>query len=404
MTADPGPDTGPELRRGARLVAGRYALSEVLGRGGMGTVWRATDRVLEREVALKEVTFAVGLTAGERAILRERTMREARAAARLDHPRVAAVYDVVEEDGRPWLVMEHVSARSLQDVLESEGPLPPADVARIGLDVLSALEAAHAAGIVHRDVKPANVLVEPDGHARLTDFGIATTTGDSSLTTGGALIGSPSYMAPERAYGDEPRPQVDLWSLGATLYAAAEGRPPFARGEAMATMLAVVSEHPAPMLRAGPLGPVLLGLLTKDPAARTHAALAREQLSAVLAGAAAGRPAGAPRPAPAALPAASMERLDADDLRALASASKALLTSVARDARDQARSLAERRRGRRGGSDPVPARPAGGAPAAPRRRRRFKRRWVVVPVLVTLIVVLLVLVGLGFLVAALLGL
>ncbi|TFV89634.1 serine/threonine-protein kinase, partial [Blastococcus sp. CT_GayMR16] len=322
MSADTGPRT--------RIVAGRYALSEVIGRGGMGTVWLATDRVLEREVALKEITFSVDVTDEERTILRERTMREARAAARLDHPCVTTVYDVVEEGGKPWLVMEHVSARSLQEILEEQGPLAPAAVARIGLDVLAALEAAHHAGIVHRDVKPANVLVGKNGHACLTDFGIATTTGDSSLTTNGALIGSPSYMAPERVNGEEPRPEVDLWSLGATLYAAVEGRPPFARGEAMATMMSVVSEHPAPMLRAGPLEPVLRGLLTKDPAARTAADQARRQLDAVLAGS----PPGSPPPPPAAaappgppprgaLPAGSVERLDADDLRALASASKA---------------------------------------------------------------------------------
>ncbi|MCU1668449.1 MAG: serine/threonine protein kinase [Blastococcus sp.] len=403
MTADSGPDTGPRTR----LIAGRYALSEVIGRGGMGTVWLATDRVLERAVALKEVTFSVDLTAEERTVLRERTMREARAAARLDHPRVTTVYDVVEEDGRPWLVMEHVSARSLQDIIAEQGPLPPAAVAQIGLDVLAALEAAHEAGIVHRDVKPANVLVEADGHACLTDFGIATTMGDSSLTTHGALIGSPSYMAPERVNGEEPRPPVDLWSLGASLYAAVEGRPPFARGEAMATMMSVVSEHPAPMLHAGPLEPVLTGLLTKDPAARTSAETARQQLTAVLAGSPPGPlppPPAAARPAPGALPPPSVERIDADDLRALASASKALLTSVARDARDQARHLAERRRERKGDGGPVPAAPAAGPPAAPRRRRRFKRRWVVVPVLVTLLIVVLVLVGLGFLVAKGLGL
>jgi serine/threonine protein kinase len=407
MAADTDPDPGPETGRGTRLVAGRYALSEVLGRGGMGTVWLATDRVLEREVALKEVTFSVDLTAEERTILRERTMREARAAARLDHPCVTTVYDVVEEDGRPWLVMEHVSARSLQEIIEEQGPLPPAAVARIGLDVLAALEAAHRAGIVHRDVKPANVLVGRNGHACLTDFGIATTTGDSSLTTHGALIGSPSYMAPERVNGEEPRPPVDLWSLGATLYAAVEGRPPFARGEAMATMMSVVSEHPAPMIRAGPLEPGLQGLLTKDPAARTDAHRAQQQLSAVVSGS---PPAPSSPPPPAAppatrgaLPAASVERLDSDDLRALASASKALLTSVARDARDQARHLAERRRDRKGDSGPVRREPAPAAPGPP-RRRRFKRRWVVVPVLVTLLIVLLVLVGLGFLVAAALGL
>jgi eukaryotic-like serine/threonine-protein kinase len=397
MSADTGPQT--------RVVAGRYALSEVLGRGGMGTVWLATDRVLEREVALKEVTFSVDVTDEERRILRERTMREARAAARLDHPCVATVYDVVEEDGKPWLVMEHVSARSLQEILEEQGPLAPDAVARIGLDVLAALDAAHHAGIVHRDVKPANVLVGGNGHACLTDFGIATTTGDSSLTTHGALIGSPSYMAPERVNGEEPRPPVDLWSLGATLYAAVEGRPPFARGEAMATMMSVVSEHPAPMLRAGPLEPVLRGLLTKDPAARTTAGHARQQLAALLAGTPAGPtppppPAASAPPPRGALPAESVERIDADDLRKLASASKALLTSVARDARDQARQLAERRRERRG--DGGPARRPETAPTP--RRRRFKRRWVLVPVLVTVAVVLLVLVGLGFLLAAALGL
>ena len=399
MAADIDPDTGPRTR----LVAGRYALSDVIGRGGMGTVWLATDRVLEREVALKEVTFSVDLTTEERTILRERTMREARAAARLDHPRVTTVFDVVEEDGRPWLVMEHVAARSLQDVIEEQGPLPPAAVATIGLDVLAALEAAHRAGIVHRDVKPANVLVTQDGHAFLTDFGIATTTGDSSLTTHGALIGSPSYMAPERVNGEEPRPPVDLWSLGATLYAAVEGRPPFARGEAMATMMSVVSEHPAPMLRAGPLQPVLQGLLTKDPAARAGVDQARQQLSAVLVGSPPPPPPAASPPVRGALPAASVERLDSEDLRALASASKALLASVARDARDQARHLAEKRRDRKGDSGPVRYEPVA-APSVPPRRRRFKRRWVVVPLVVTVVIVLLVLVGLGLLVAGELGL
>ncbi|MGY1804865.1 serine/threonine-protein kinase [Blastococcus sp. SYSU D00922] len=387
-------DTGPQTR----VVAGRYALGEVLGRGGMGTVWRATDTVLERQVALKEVTFSIHVTDEERAVLRERTMREARAAARLDHPHVATVYDVVEEGGKPWLVMKHVDARSLQDLLEQHGPLPPVAVARIGLDLLDALDAAHAIGVVHRDVKPANVLVASDGSACLTDFGIATTTGDSSLTTQGALIGSPSYMAPERANGEEPRPPVDLWSLGATLYAAVEGRPPFDRGEAMATLMSVVSEHPAPVLRAGPLEPVLQGLLTKDPARRFTAADARPQLAAV----AAGRfptppPTSPPPPVPRRLPGSSMERIEGEDLRALASSSKALLGSVARDARDQARHLADKRRERK----EAERRPAA---APPPRRRRFKRRWVVVPVLLTVTIVLLLLVGAGLALAAVFGL
>src|SRR3954465_3949057 len=332
-----------------RVVAGRYALTDVLGRGGMGTVWLATDQVLERQVALKEVTFSIALTDEERQILRERTMREARAAARLDHPHVTTVYDVVEEAGKPWLVMEHVPARSLQQILEEEGPLPPAAVARIGLDVLDALEAAHEAGIVHRDAKPANVLGDPPGGPCLTDFGIATTTGDSSLTTHGALIGSPSYMAPERVNGEEPRPPVDLWSLGATLYAGVGGRPPFARGEAMATLMSVVSEHPAPMLRAGPLEPVLGGLLTKDPARRSTVRVAGQQLQDVLSGrqSAPPPPAPAPPPAPRPVGGGSLERIRSEGLRALPSAARELHGSVARDARDQARELADRRKERK---------------------------------------------------------
>jgi serine/threonine protein kinase len=225
-------------------------------------------------------------------------------------------------------------------------------------------------------------------------------------------------MAPERVNGEEPRPPVDLWSLGATLYTAVEGRPPFARGEAMATMMSVVSEHPAPMLRAGPLEPILRGLLTKDPATRSAAELTRRQLDAVLAGPPPGSPPPPPSvatpvatpaapPARGSLPAGSVERLDAADLRALASASRALLSSVARDARDQARHLADRHRDRKADSGPArrgPPEPPASAPPDARRPRRFKRRWVVVPLLVTVVIVLLLLVGLGLLVAAALGL
>ena len=380
-----------DIGRGARVLAGRYALVDVIGRGGMGTVWVADDQVLERRVAVKEITYSVHVTDQERAVLRERTMREARAAARLDHPRVTRVFDVVEEGGKPWLVMELVSARSLQEIVEDQGPLSPVAVARIGLDVLDALEAAHEAGIVHRDVKPANVLVADDCHACLTDFGIATTTGDSSLTTQGALIGSPSYMAPERASGDRPGPAADLWSLGATLYTAVEGRAAFNREEAVATLLSVVSDHPAPMLRAGPLEPVLRGLLTKDPAQRSTIATARRQLTSVVAGAAP-EPLTAPSPAgspPAPVPGGSAQRIEREDLMALASASAALLGSVV--ARGQARNQSDKQRDRKPGRRTTPP-PAAVAPPA-RPRRRFKRRWVVVPVLTTVVLVVLVLGG-----------
>jgi len=323
----------------------------------MGVVWRATDQVLHRQVAIKELTFAVGLTDEERGVLRERTLREARAAARLDHACVTTVYDVVEEDGKPWLVLEHVDADSLQSLVEHGGPISPRAAARIGLDVLSALEAAHAAGIVHRDVKPANVLVERDGHACLTDFGIATSLGETSLTTQGALIGSPSFMSPERLHGDEPAPPTDLWSLGATLYA------------------------------------VVRGLLAKDPARRSTVAQAREGLTAVLAGAETPLPASTPPPPPP-QPAESVHRFDAADLKQLAAASAAVLGSVARDARDQARTLVERRR------QTVAGRP----PSAPQRRWRFKKRWVLVPAVTALVLVLAVLGGLVWLVLHLTGL
>jgi serine/threonine protein kinase len=394
MVADAGPD--------GRLVGGRYALGEVLGRGGMGVVWAATDRLLDRRVAVKELTFPAGVTDEERRILRERTMREARAAGRLDHPCVTTVYDVVEQDDKPWLVMEQVDADSLQQLLEGSGPMPARAVARIGLDVLAALEAAHAAGIVHRDVKPANVLVQRDGSALLTDFGIAVSTGDSSLTTQGALIGSPSYMAPERIHGDEPHPAGDLWSLGATLYTAVEGRPPFGRAEPMATAMAVVSEHPAPTVLAGPLEPVLRGLLAKDPAQRSTVAQARGELEAVLTGPPA--PASAPgaaapsaAPRPPAFREEPVHRFDAEDLKRLAAASRAVLGTVAREARASAHTVAERRREQRGtaAGRPPAAEPP---PPRPRRRRRFKRRWVLVPLLTVLVVALAVAAGLVWLV------
>jgi serine/threonine protein kinase len=399
-----------------RLLAGRYALREVLGRGGMGVVWLATDLRLERPVAVKEVTFALHLSDEERRVLRERTLREARTAARLDHPSVTSVYDVVEEDGRPWLVMELIESCSLQQVVDGQGPLPWPAVARIGLDVLAGLTAAHEAGVVHRDVKPANVLVASDGRACLTDFGIATATGDPTITTTGAIIGSPAYMAPERAHGERPGPAADLWSLGATLWTAVEGQAAFARGEPMATLMAVVAEDLPQPANAGPLEPVLRGLLAKDPATRMTAEQARQGLQAVL-GAAQDAVAWSP-PARSEPPAEApegdrVERIDAADLRALAAASATALGAVARDARDQARHLAERRRERRRQAEVTAAAPPAPAPPPPppaanrrgdrRPRRRFRRRWVVVPLVLVTLVVLAAVIGLVVLAGSLLG-
>jgi eukaryotic-like serine/threonine-protein kinase len=269
-----------------RTVAGRYTLLSRLGAGGMGTVWRAEDVVLGREVAVKEIVFPHGLPDDEREVLRERTRREARAAARLDHPSAVTVYDVVEQDGQPFLVMELVEARTLAEVVRAEGPLSPQRAAEVGLAVLGALEAAHRQGIVHRDVKPGNVLLTAGGDGAagrivLTDFGIATSSGDASITSTGLILGSPSYIAPERCRGQSPGPASDLWSLGATLFTAVEGRPAYDGGDPLATVTAVVTGEHAPFTAAGPLQPVIEGLLARDPEERLDAAGARAQLSAV---------------------------------------------------------------------------------------------------------------------------
>ena len=272
------------------MIGRRYRLRSAVGRGGMGTVWLAEDELLGRAVAVKEVHLPPGLPEREREELRHRLLREARVAARLDHPSAVTVYDVVEEDGWPYIVMEFVRASTLAEVIRDESPLPPARVAAIGLDVLGALEAAHAAGIVHRDVKPANIMIRDDGRVTLTDFGIATSSGESSLTSTGLLLGSPSYIAPERARGQAPGPHSDLWSLGATLYTAVEGHAPFERGEPFLTLAAVTSEDHAPFDRAGPLAEVIEGLLARKPADRLDALAARGMLRAV-AGAAPSAPA-----------------------------------------------------------------------------------------------------------------
>lgn len=266
------------------MIAGRYRLLDVLGEGGMGTVWRARDEVLGREVAVKEVRAPAGLPTEDRERLYARLEREAWAAARVSHRSAVTVYDVVTEDGRPWIVMELVRGLTLAETLEAEGPLPPRRAARIGADVLAALRAAHEAGVLHRDVKPANVLLANDGRVVLTDFGIAAVAGTSPLTMTGELIGSPEYLAPERAMGRTPGLAADLWSLGVLLYAAVEGASPFRRDTALDTLRAVVDEEPAPPERAGPLAPVIDGLLRKDPEQRMPAAEAEELLRVIGAG------------------------------------------------------------------------------------------------------------------------
>ncbi|WFE41197.1 serine/threonine-protein kinase [Micromonospora sp. WMMD998] len=264
------------------VIAGRYRLIELVGRGGMGQVWLARDEELEREVAVKQVLPPNWLAENERDELRARTLREARTAARLNHPNVVRVYDVVRVQGDPWLIMEYVPSRSLQEIIEADGPLPPRRAAEIGRAVHAALRAAHRAGVLHRDVKPANVLLARDGRVLLTDFGLAVFEGgDGAMTRPGLVLGSPQYVAPERAAEGVSSVEADLWSLGATLHAAVEGRSPYARSTAMATLAALASQPPDPAPHAGPLMPVLVGLLRRDPRNRLgHDDIARLLASA----------------------------------------------------------------------------------------------------------------------------
>jgi eukaryotic-like serine/threonine-protein kinase len=266
------------------MIGGRYSLRTAIGTGGMGTVWRASDTLLRREVAVKEVVCPPGLASADREAMYERTLREARAAAALAHPSVVQVYDVVTEGGRPWIVMELLDARSLADLVIEGGPLAPRMVAKIGIALLGALEVAHAAGVLHRDVKPANVLICADGRCVLTDFGVARMPSDVQLTTPGMVLGSPHFISPERAMGHAFGPPSDLFSLGVTLFTAVEGRPPFDKGDPLATMHAVVEEPPAAFSLAGPLAEVLTGLLVKDPAQRWDVQRARAVLRDLLAG------------------------------------------------------------------------------------------------------------------------
>ena len=273
-----------------RVIAGRYNLQHPIGRGAMGVVWRARDQILDRDVAVKEVVISSLLGEEERRNAYQRTLREARTAARLSHRGLVAVYDVAEEDGRPWIVMELVPSRSLDQVLTVEGRLPPVRVARIGQQLLSALAAAHLAGVLHRDVKPSNVLIATDRtgtgwdeRAVLTDFGIAQFEGDPRLTQTGMVMGSPGFTAPERIRGGDATHASDLWSLGATLYAAVEGRGPYEqRGGAITTMSAIINEDAPIAAHAGRLAQVIAALLRRDPAARPSAPTAARMFAHVL--------------------------------------------------------------------------------------------------------------------------
>ncbi|WP_329255288.1 serine/threonine-protein kinase [Streptomyces canus] len=265
-----------------RLLAGRYRLGGVLGRGGMGTVWRAEDETLGRTVAVKELRFPSSIDEDEKRRLITRTLREAKAIARIRNTSAVTVYDVVDEDDRPWIVMELVEGKSLAEVIREDGLLEPKRAAEVGLAVLDVLRSAHREGILHRDVKPSNVLISEDGRVVLTDFGIAQVEGDPSITSTGMLVGAPSYISPERARGHKPGPAADLWSLGGLLYAAVEGAPPYDKGSAIATLTAVMTEPLEEPKNAGPLKDVIYGLLTKDPAQRIDDGRARAMLTAVI--------------------------------------------------------------------------------------------------------------------------
>ncbi|MFE3826256.1 protein kinase [Streptomyces sp. NPDC059092] len=265
-----------------RLLAGRYRLGGVLGRGGMGTVWRALDETLGRTVAVKELRFPSSIDEDEKRRLITRTLREAKAIARIRNSGAVTVFDVVDEDDRPWIVMELVEGKSLAEAVREDGLLTPRRAAEVGLAILDVLRSAHREGILHRDVKPSNVLIAEDGRVVLTDFGIAQVEGDPSVTSTGMLVGAPSYISPERARGHKPGPAADLWSLGGLLYASVEGCPPYDRGSAIATLTAVMTEPLDPPKNAGALAEVIYGLLAKDPEQRLDDAGARALLEDIV--------------------------------------------------------------------------------------------------------------------------
>ncbi|MFD0685064.1 serine/threonine-protein kinase [Actinomadura fibrosa] len=283
------------MSQSERLVlATRYRLVSEIGQGANGTVWRGHDELLDRAVAIKELRLPEDLSEDDRVVFYRRTLREARAPAQLRTHSIVEVYDVVIEQGRPWIVMEMIEAPNLEQLIERSGPLPPERVAHIGRRLLDALNTAHKAGIVHRDLKPSNVLLDGD-RVVLTDFGLAFSSGSASLTKTGHFMGSPAYVAPEVAAGEKATPRSDLWSLGATLYAALEGRPPFERDNVMATLSALANEStPAPQ-NAGALAPVITGLLEKNPTRRLSHARAVDRLERAMTGPRSGRRPPTPR-------------------------------------------------------------------------------------------------------------
>lgn len=262
-------------------IADRYEVVRAIGRGGMGTVWLARDSVLGRNVAVKQI----GGLPGEPANETQRAMREARSAAALNHPNAVAVYDVVDHDGRPWLVMEYVEGETLAEVIAREGHLEPRTVADIGSHLASALVRAHERRIVHRDIKPGNVLIDRSGRPKISDFGIARGHGDDALTQTGFVTGTPGYLSPELARGEDPDNASDVWALGATLYAAVEGRPPYApRSNPIALLQAIATQPPEPMEHAGPLAGAIAAMMDADPARRWDMATAARELGRVASG------------------------------------------------------------------------------------------------------------------------
>ncbi|MGH3431476.1 MAG: serine/threonine-protein kinase [Thermocrispum sp.] len=269
-----------------RLVAGRYRISRRIGTGAMGAVWQAHDELLGRTVAIKQLMLQPGLEEVEREEARQRTMREGRIAARLHHQNAITVFDVVTDDrGQPCLIMEYLESTSLAAVLQSKETLPPLEVARIGAQIAAALKVAHRVGVVHRDIKPGNILLDRDGMVKITDFGISRAKDDVTVTKTGMIAGTPAYLAPEVAIGEDPGPESDIFSLGSTLYAATEGQPPFGLSENTLGLLhAVAAGHINPPRRSGPLTSVLAVLLHPEKERRPDAAEAEDLLDAIARG------------------------------------------------------------------------------------------------------------------------